>query len=1669
MRRSDAIARWRRLVPALALAAAAPAGAQDRLPGGAPEPSPAGEEITNRVIIEFGPEGSALPPIEAESTITVLAPELPGELTAFRVAGQSAEALRTEIAPADYSVSGSPSGPFDRVPRAAPAPMAARIAPAERVRPDEDVIFLLEDPLENTDPEVRDAATLRITDSVSGDSELLRIYETGKNTATFAGAICACSDSPRGPDGVLATEANSRVMARAASARAPDRVFEDSVTVGPVTPRGRVFDSRSGTPLNGARITIIDAETGAPAEVFGEDLEAPFPATVTSGGQVSDASGETYDFAPGSYRFPYVEPGSYVFVMTPPEGYLAPSSRRPEEVAPPPGGAPEVTGASYLKPFDISPGEVLVYDIPLDGAALVDVSRSGSAERLTAGEAIRYTATVGGSVPGETRVDVTDLLPEGLKRVPGSLRIDGARPEAEVTRSRDGRQLVISDMVLPEGRRRSITYTARVTVAAPDRGTLTSRTSVSGESFNTASAQHRLEVGPAFARDESAVLGEVVLGCGPAAGPPERDLSGIRIMLENGRFAETDARGRFTLRRVPRGGHVLALDRFTLPRGLEPVLCRNNTRRAGAAGSVFLETRDGFARRIRFHLTEVPPREAPDPEVPAPPRITSYDAGWLDAAPRRAGLHFPPEGFLPPVRSLSAAVVRQKGQTARLFLNGTPVPEIYRRPAVAAEGGGRFLDIWRGAELDFGVNDLRLEIRDASGTLVRQETRQLRFTDRAARLEVLEEMSDLSTDGRARPLVVFRATDAEGTPLHPGAIVAITVERPFAFAPGERLNGARQGAEPIQRTTASVDADGRFRMRLAPSRRSGLARFTLRDGERELTASAPISAADRDWTAAGLVEARLAGRDVARALKTPGDRRLLSFGDAALDGHAALFLEGIAPGGWHLTLRYDSAIDPDERDFFAEDPERDYLVYGDESTEGDAASSRSPLYLRLERGGTDLLWGDFDTAIGRERLAEYDRRLTGARASFTGETQALRLFAAETSLAYAEDRFPADGTTGPFDLKRSDILPNSESLTVETTARDDPTRVIARRELTAGRDYSIDYVDGRIFLARPLRARTPDLDRNTLVVRYETETARRSGVILGARYEVAPTEDLSAGVTLVHEDDVGGTTGAGQLGAVDARYRFSETLTAHGELALSRQGASNLLSDPRVTHAAELGFRFDDGSTTAEGYLRSQSTGFGIANLTPDPQRIDIAHLSADLLLSEEVTEAPDGTETRRSLRFQGQARLERNAETGETLEMAEASLIRSRDRLTRSAGLRYAGRRGAPDRDDGQVLKGFLGSEYESADGRLRLAFTQELTLWNEGARAEADLGALSVDYALTERLRLTASNEVAWGEDFRVDILAIGAELTLWEGARLSGGLVNASGRDQSQTVGHLGFDQALPLTDRLSGYFGLEAQDALAGDLAETGPAARGGLTNPRLSEGFVSASAGLEHAGPDWRGAVDAELGFTTESDHARLQLEATTPLSEALSLGAHASFFWSEGAEGALERDHEIKLSAAWRPFDRPFVLLNQFSARREVAGETDETRLMNELFHTRELSDRSELSLRHGLKHVSQSLGGGETAEEVLTLVGAEYRRDLTDWLDLGLHGASLWAMEDGSQQGSAGVSLGFTPFENGWIALGYNVEGFADPDFSEAGYTDKGAFLQFRFKIDQDNFNEVF
>ena len=111
----------------------------------------------------------------------------------------------------------------------------------------------------NRDGGVIETVDVRVAAAVTGDSESLRLSETGPNTGMFVGYV-ATGHRRRG----------QRLRA-AGRAQRPARRHATSIPPTPATlaqadalvdPFGLVFDSQTGLPINGARVRLIDAATG---------------------------------------------------------------------------------------------------------------------------------------------------------------------------------------------------------------------------------------------------------------------------------------------------------------------------------------------------------------------------------------------------------------------------------------------------------------------------------------------------------------------------------------------------------------------------------------------------------------------------------------------------------------------------------------------------------------------------------------------------------------------------------------------------------------------------------------------------------------------------------------------------------------------------------------------------------------------------------------------------------------------------------------------------------------------------------------------------------------------------------------------------------------------------------------------------------------------------------------------------------------------------------------------------------------------------------------------------------------------------------------------------------------------------------------------------------------
>jgi uncharacterized repeat protein (TIGR01451 family) len=323
----------------------------------------------------------------------------------------------------------------------------------------------------NVDPAQRDLLPVML-ELENGDREQITLTETAPDSGEFVGIIHTIGAPPAAVQGDCRLSVDSgRPLELRVTARHDAGIVATATLDFLVDPFGIVFDSGDGAPVTGTRVTLIDAATGRPAQVFGDDALSAYPSSILTGQRVTDAGGAVYDYPPGDYRFPFVAPGRYRLVVEPPAPFVAPSKSAPGDLAAlrrPDDGQPFTLGAaSYGAIFTLdSPAPVRI-DIPVDRPGLPLVLRkTTSTEVAVPGDVIQYRIDVANTDArrGTGAVTVRDLLPAGMRLRADTVRADGVRIDADV--AANGRDFAVTLPPIAAAKSVLLTYLAEVTVTA---------------------------------------------------------------------------------------------------------------------------------------------------------------------------------------------------------------------------------------------------------------------------------------------------------------------------------------------------------------------------------------------------------------------------------------------------------------------------------------------------------------------------------------------------------------------------------------------------------------------------------------------------------------------------------------------------------------------------------------------------------------------------------------------------------------------------------------------------------------------------------------------------------------------------------------------------------------------------------------------------------------------------------------------------------------------------------------------------------------------------------------------------------------------------------------------------------------------------------------------------
>lgn len=1641
-----------------------------------------GERVTNTAFVsQETPNGVLVLPTN-EAAFTVEARRTPSEIEFLRIVENVPDAIVVQLNGSDFSPSGELNGPFssfEKVPllgqKTLDTSSPVSLVSAQTYLSGELMVVRVVDLGQNGNSERIETVVITV-DADNGDTITLRLYEDQPDSGHFYGFFPS-SAAPTSPnDRTITAPQDTQLTATYVDAFDATEVSVDTALVDPF---GRVFDSFTGDLLDQVSVTIVDVSTGLPAEIMGLDGTGSYPSSVLTGESVTDTSGITYPAAPGVFFFPILAPGRYQIVVNAPDGYLFPSIRDEASLENLPNAPYELDmQASYGQAFDVTASGPVNLDIPLDPNGELVVRKRASDRQASVGDFVGYTIDLENSGTVPAPFSLRDTLPKGLRYIAGSARYDGA-PFADPVISGEGLKLTFSGgLVLPDTTVQ-LTYLTSVGPGAP-LGEAVNRVVAINNTGAVLSNQAEAAV---YIEEDLLTSRLTIIGrVAEAACRPDNEwartildgegVEGVRLYMETGHYVVTDSDGLFHFEGVKPGTHVVQVDEATLPPGYEPIICEENTRYAGSALSKFVDAQGGSIWRANFYLKRINAVTKSEIVDVAKTRDEElYDQTWLNSQ-EEAGLEWIYPGLeqTPHGRSVNLGIKHDPRFHVRVELNGAAVPGLNFSGRDLSVNRDVAISRWAGVDIQRGENRFTARLLNSAGDEVERLERSVWFVDQVDRAYRVEDQSILVADGRTKPVIAIRLEGADGHPVHEGRVVELSVADPYRLA----QEAEEEFESPVDAGFAAVTglrvgADGIVRVELEPTLESGRVRVQvpLQDGAIE-EIDVWLAPEKRDWIIVGVAEAETGSTRLAEA----NGRELLESGN---DGRLAFFAKGVIKGDWLLTVAVDTAKRRGAQDgeiFDEIDPNAYYTLYGDRTWQNNNAESRYPVYVKLEKNTFQAVFGDFETGFTETDLGRYSRRMSGLKADYESEDVSITAFAAETNQTFVKDELAADGTSGPFTLQSAPLVRSSEVITIETRDRFRSDIILSQRLLSRYIDYEIDYVSGELFFRQPVAATDISLNPNVIVVDYETSESGERGVTAGVRAETRFANGaLQTGITLIHEEDGASSDVEGSnLIATDITLQVDKNTEVRAEYA-STDSDTELGKTNGEAVLVEATRRTEKLNVT--GYFREESAGFGLgqqASSTSAVRRIG-AQLTAELGIEENANRSD---RTVRSLN--AQAYQETNLTQSARRTVADAVVQQDSQTFGASAGLRAVSEDFEDAADPRQSVLLLAGLRKSFIDQGLIISAVHEKPLYAGGANDDESTlfpgrTVLGIDKTLGPKATANIRHEITNGANASGQNTIAGITWEPRGGTQLRAAtdmLTNDSGRRIGATVG---VDQIWQVNDAWTVSGGLARRANVDGDDQTLdvvpddalGPLDEGTRSPLTQAEQYASGYFGAAFQADSMAGSARIEARKSTSGTRLVATLGGAREITKTLSFSAAGRHQWENISDRGDREQSDIRVGAAWRPRGEGLVILNRLDiGHLNEEGVQDRAKIVNNFAANAMLSKRTQLSVYHGIKRVEVEFEG--TSATALThLLGSEIRHDLTKRVDIGFQ--TTWSHNDATEtaQWSYGPSIGFSPKDNIWVSLGWNVAGFEDDDFEAARFKEEGPYIKLRAKFDQN------
>lgn len=1038
------------------------------------------------------------------------------------------------------------------------------------------------------------------------------------------------------------------------------------------------------------------------------------------------------------------------------------------------------------------------------------------------------------------------------------------------------------------------------------------------------------------------------------------------------------------------------------------------------------------------------------------------------------------------------------GATFKLSVNGVEVAE--RRVGKRSKLADKQIEAWEyvGIDLSPGKNTVKLQQFDGMGNARGDKTITLIAPDALGKVEIDHPESAVA-NGSSPIRMKVRLTDNQGVPVT--ARTQVTLETEHGRWVTEDLN-------PMEKGTQIFVQGGSGEVVLMPPNQPVDSIIRVSTGILKQEVKMSYLPELRPLTGAGIVEGVIDMRSLAKSspvIMRPFDAfetdlinasRTSNDGKVRGSGRAAFFFKGAVFDEYLLTAAYDSNKTKNQRLFRDILPDQYYPIYGDSAVKGFDAQSTSREYVRVDKGRSYLLYGDFMTAAlssqgSVRQLTQISRSMTGGKAHYENSRVNVTGFYSRQSTTQVVEEIPANGTSGPYFLNfKGDYVVNSEKVEVLVRDRNLPSLVIASSPQTRFTDYNVDVLTGQILFRGPVPSMDANLNNQYIRVTYEIKPGGTGGPQFGvggvdAQFKV--TDNIQLG--LVGYDDknpmnnvlMGGATGVIKLG--DNTFINGEF--AHTQTDLKGSG-----------NAERVEIKHNDANLRARAQFSKTGANFSNPSAYSTSGRTEIPAIV-------EYTITPN-------LRLKAEGLYSKDDVNGGSRKGVVANIAtKLMDGLNAEFGTRLSEDSAAPGGSScvsnltsltGNCMTTASTTLVQSVNNHLltvRSKFTAQIP-WVTGLQsyieAEQDvrdihkhLFAVGGSYQLSEKSRVFGRYQFAssLGSQFALNSFApnniaqLGIESAYMKGGNMFNEYRIRDGQSGREAQAATGVRNTWQITEGLRVNAGLETTKSFNG-LANNNSAAL-------VSSVDYTAS-------PRLRTTAGFEIRKASTQKSLLNTFALTFKISSDWTFLGRNIFSYTDSTTGGTTIQTRQQLGFAYREVERDiwnWLALYEHRYNSVSGLSADSSAVAAGTFSGSGVnvasgysgnitSDTHIVSVHLNYQVNADVVISGHYAGKLMTtdyaglrsmywaqLVYARAIWDFASKWDVGVQ-TSYYFGRGGTVQYAVGAEIGYQAFNNLWLSIGYNLSGIHDPVLTANQYLDNGVYGRIRYKFDENTFSSL-